>query len=349
MFCKIKALAESGRDITLHYFHYKEGRGTKGLEQYCREVHSYPRSSFVNSLLHRQPYIVHSRINAALVKQLNQDKDPVLMEGLHCAGIVPLLNNNNRLIVVRMHNDEAAYYGQLAKASGTSLRKLYFKLESSLLAKYQHNLDKHLTLACISMKDMEALKITYGMKDLHYVPAFTPWQQQTTLEGRGDYCLYHGNLAVPENEQIAEWLIIEVFSKITTPFAIAGKGISKKLESAAKSLSHVSLVSSPSDAELDTLIQNAQINILPSLNSTGLKLKLLHAIFMGRHCVTNLAGVDGTEFTNAVTLCNTADDYVKAITRLMEQSFSKEEEIKRIAVSETYNNALNAAKLNALL
>ncbi len=42
------------------------------------------------------------------------------------------------------------------------------------------------------------------------------------------------------------------------------------------------------------LIREAQINILPSFNTTGIKIKLLNAIFNGRHCLVNPAAIAGT-------------------------------------------------------
>ncbi len=43
---------------------------------------------------------------------------------------------------------------------------------------------------------------------------------------------------------------------------------------------------------MDELIKKAHIHLLPSYNKTGIKIKLLHALFMGRFVVTNPRAVE---------------------------------------------------------
>ncbi|HEX8313555.1 MAG TPA: mannosyltransferase, partial [Flavisolibacter sp.] len=114
MYYKIKALAETGRKIILHYFDYNPTRDTKGLETICYAVHAYKRKSFFRSPPLSRPFIVQSRINKDLIKRLNEDDAPILLEGLHCAGLIPHLKHQQR-VVLRMHNNEAAYYHHLAQ------------------------------------------------------------------------------------------------------------------------------------------------------------------------------------------------------------------------------------------
>ena len=50
---------------------------------------------------------------------------------------------------------------------------------------------------------------------------------------------------------------------------------------------HTCLVANPSEMEMQDMIAKAQINILPSFNNTGIQIKLLNALFNGRHCLVN--------------------------------------------------------------
>ena len=76
---------------------------------------------------------------------------------------------------------------------------------------------------------------------------------------------------------------------IDIPFVIAGKNPSKRLKALAHKNENICLVANPSLKEMDELIKKAHIHILPSFNKTGIKIKLLHALFIGRFVVTNLA------------------------------------------------------------
>ncbi|HUS02817.1 MAG TPA: glycosyltransferase family 4 protein, partial [Chitinophagaceae bacterium] len=165
-------------------------------------------------------------------------------------------------------------------------------------------------------------------------------------EGKGDYCLYHGNLSVIENEKAACWLCEKVFSELNIRFLIAGKAPSKKLKVLVKQNQNISLLPDPSKEELDQLIGKAQINILPSFNATGIKIKLLSALSQGRHCLVNKATIEGTELGSLCQIAETADEFKKAIKRLFEEPFSSGDILKREELlSKNFDNKKNAELL----
>ncbi|RYZ20665.1 MAG: mannosyltransferase [Chitinophagaceae bacterium] len=347
MFYKVKALAESGRRIELHYFDYRPGRNCKGLESYCTAIHSYPRKSFGYSLRQKQPYIVGSRNAPALLERLMADDAPVLLEGIHCTGLLSHLGEG-RKVLVRMHNDEAAYYAGLAASERNFFRKSYYALESRMLHHFQQHLPKSLPLACVAHNDIETLRTRYGFVNLPFIPSFTPWQELSGESGRGAFCLYHGNMEVSENVQAAAWLLRNVFDGLDIPLVIAGKNIPESL-AAGTGNANVRFVSSPDEATMNALVREAQVHLLPSFNTTGLKLKMLHALFEGRHCLTNKAGIAGTAFDGAVELAEDAAGFREALLRLWEQPFTVELRERRRIVADVYNNRKNAAALNAWL
>ncbi len=347
MFYKIKALAQTGRKIILHYFDYNPQRGATGLEDDCVAIYKYKRKSFVQALPLSHPFIISSRINIDLINRLNEDDYPIFLEGLHCSGIMPHVNNQSR-IVLRMHNDEAAYYHHLAKTENNFLKRLYFGLESRLLKSYQQGLNKDIKFACLSEEDIETFKNVYGFRTASFIPCFIPWQTMAIKEGKGYYSLYHGNMAVSENEDAALWLMQNIFSKTKAPLIIAGKGISKRIEKEAAGCKNVSLVNNPSIPVIDGLIREAQVNVLPSMNSTGIKLKLLNALLNGRHCITNSAGAKGSGINDSVTVCDSVGEWIKAVEMGMQSLFTREQMENRKAILNLYNNRSNAGQLNEL-
>ncbi len=347
MHYKIKALAAIGKKVILHYFNYNSLRNAGDLKTLCEAVFSYSRKPFYRCLPIGEPYIISSRINKHLIERLNSDDHPVLLEGLHCAGIIPYLKNKNR-VVVRMHNEEASYYHHLAITAKSILKRTYYKQESKLLHQYQKKTGKEVTLACLSESDMATFRTGYGFQHSFFVPCFIPWQAVSIKEGKGAYCLYHGNMLVSENEEAALWLIQQVFSSKKIPLIIAGKGISKRLKEAAKNVFHISLVNNPSIRVIDGLIQNAQINVLPSMNGTGVKLKLLNALLNGRHCLTNFNGAKGSCITQGVSIKESATEWSGEIKSLMQQEFTSTQINGRLEILRLYNNNLNAKKLSAL-
>lgn len=160
--------------------------------------------------------------------------------------------------------------------------------------------------------------------------------------------MYHGNLAINENEKAVAWLLENVFNDLEIPFVIAGKDPSQKLEFLAHQHKHTCLVANPSDKEMQDLIAKAQINILPSFNNTGVKLKLLNALYNGRHCIVNEAGVEGSGLEAACHIAGDAATFKSMIHSLYHLSFTEAEAIKRQDLLQSlYNNEANARQLIA--
>jgi hypothetical protein len=345
MYYKIAALAMAGNQIILHYFAYREERGTAGIAEFCDEVHVYPRKSFYKALVAGQPYIVHSRINQQLIARLNQDEHPVLLEGLHCAGLIPFLRNNDR-VVLRMHNDEAKYYRQLASSENAAWKKWYYRREAKALDSFQRSMKEDARVAFINELDLKQFA-GHG-HNAAFIPGFVPWQTVTSLPGAGTYCLYHGDMSVADNTRTAEWLISEVYKQGNFPFCIAGRNIPSRLSDMASGTSDLRLVNNPSDNELEQLIRQAHINLVPSNNATGTKIKLLHALFSGRYCITNSNGILGSGVKGSAVICEEPEAYLREIGRLFSHPFDEQQVENRQQALSLFDNRKNAEKLSAL-
>ncbi len=348
MMNRIMMLKKLEIKIHLHYFSYNE-RGTPNeLNQFCESIHVYERKKAHNELFSKLPYIISSRINDELINNLQKDNYPILLEGLHCTGVLPHLDLAKRKVVVRMHNEESIYYKELARSETSLLKKLFFIRESHLIKKYNHQLPDECVYVCVSSEDIHTLVNDYHLHQVKFVPTFPAWQKVSGEEGMGTLCLYHGNLAVPENEKAAMWLLQNVFNNIRKPFVIAGKKPSKRLQKMAHLYQHTCLVADPSETEMNDLIRKAHINVLPCFNKniTGIRLKLLHALFEGRHCVVNDPMVKGTGLEAACHTGTTANAFASIITQLYHQPFTNEEiALRKKLLGSTYDNEKNSRQL----
>lgn len=349
LFYKIKELSALGVKIHLHCF--TQGRSPQQeLNQYCEEVHYYVRNKNIRGFSYKLPFIVKSRASDTLIERLNQDNYPVLLEGIHCTYHLFTGELANRTILVRLHNAEFEYYHHLALHEKNWLKKAYFIRESKALYNYEHALANKAVFMAVSEQDVTIYQNKLGAKSIFFMPVFTPHAMAACKEGVGNYCLYHGNLSVNENEKAAEWLLKEVFSKTQLPLVIAGKDPSKSLEKLAHKYQHTCLVANPGDAEMQDLIARAQVNILPSFNNTGVKLKLINAVFNGRHCLVNEAAVSGSGLAPYCHTAETATDFVNAIQTLYHQPFTLNDiEERQGGLQRLYNNRANAEKLLSLL
>ena len=349
IFYTLKALHEQGVKIHLHCF--TQGRQPqKELDKYCSSVHYYQRKKNSSSFSLQIPLIVHSRVSEALITNLQKDDYPILLEGIHCTYYLNNDQLNNRKVIVRLFNTEFEYYRQLAGVETNLFKKIYYLHESRLLKKYEQALAGKATFLALSRQDVDLYQKEFKTTDTHYLPVFLPYTLAFGKEGKGCFCLYHGNLEINENEKAATWLLQHVFSKLSIPFVIAGKNPSKKLERLARKYQHTCLVANPSDKEMQDIIGKAHVHVLPSLNNTGIKLKLLNAMFNGRHCLVNKAGVAGSGLENYCHFADDAASFQQKIEELYTLPFTHQEIEQRQRLLQTiYNNEANAKQLMTFL
>lgn len=348
LFWKLPALQKEGVHMHLHCFDYGRGQ-QKELEKYCVEVNYYQRKKIAFSSL---PFIVATRKNEQLLQRLLQDDYPILMEGIHSTY---LLNDERfaaRMKIVRLHNVEHEYYQHLYKSATSFFRKLFFSRESRLLKKYEQSIvDKAELFLSVTQKDADGYRAAFNCKHILHLPLFLPdnWAVGTKKEKR-DYCLYHGDLSVPANEKAAIWLMQKVFSNLDIPLVIAGKNPSNKLTVLAGQQAQTSIIANPNAIQMESLVASAQINILPSFSSSGIKLKLLNALYNGRHCVVNNDTISGSGLDGLCHIANEAAEMRNLVKALYHQPFSSNENEQRKQVLESmFNNTANAEKMVKLI
>lgn len=346
LFYKLKALHEEGVKIKLHCFLYGDRAQQDELKKYCEEVHYYKRLTGWKGISLSKPYIVQSRANPELLNRLLQDKDPVLMEGIHCTAFLNELLNGNRKVFLRLHNVEFLYYSHLFQHEKNLFKKIYFLNESMFLRKYEKRLPQNLPVFTVSKNDADYYTEVFDKNNVKYLPVFIPATEIKAKEGIGDYCLYHGNLAVAENEKTVTWLLKNVFSKINMPLIVAGRNPDARLQRLISKNKNARLVTNPDEAEMEELIINAHIHVLPSLNGTGIKLKLINALYNGRHCVVNEAAIEGTGLEAACHIGVNADAIASIITQLRHLPFGEEEiKLRKEFLPKIFDNKKNARQL----
>jgi len=81
-----------------------------------------------------------------------------------------------------------------------------------------------------------------------------------------------------------------------------------------------------------------------------MKLKLLYALFSGRHVMANDNILHGTGLENACYKAESPEQFVQGINQLMNVEFSEEQKKERIALLNThYNNMQNAQRIMTCL
>ena len=348
VFYKIKALYELGIEINLHCFKYDRPESSE-LEKYCKSVRYYNRPKSIKHFFSKLPFIVKSRSNKNLFINLIQDSYPIIFEGLHTSFYLnKILDTKHKQIIVRAHNIEHDYYKALAYKEKNILRKFYFSREAFKLKNYESILKSDIKIAAITEKDCNYFKTINNRTSL--IPAFHPFNTININTGLGNYILYHGDLSVNENIDAAQFIINKICPSVDFKFIIAGRNPDKKLTQIINKQINIELIANPDNKEMESLIHNAQINLLITSQSTGIKLKLINALHIGRHCIVNKEMIDGTQMNSLCNIRNSPEEIITEIKEIINQSFSELEINKRKqGLLKIVNNKENAQKLINLL
>jgi len=343
VYYKIKALHSIGVKIILHCYHYGRNPSNK-LNYFCDRVYYYARSTGISGFSWSLPYIISSRCSKELLLNLQKDDYPILFEGIHTTFFIRHTELLGRLRMIRTHNIEHEYYHGLMQGERNIFKKLYFLSEFKKLRKYETTLPGDVMIGAISVADMNYF--SNRCDSVSHIPAFHPYKEIEIKQGLGDYILFHGNLSVPENIRSLRFLINHVFSKIKQRVIISGKDPSKDIVRKIKHFKNLKLIPNPTDLKMQELIRNAQINILHSFQTTGIKLKLISSLFLGRHCLVNHPVVENTGLDE---LCIIADDQAQMIRLIEEYSsipfYADQIEKRNNVLSKHYSNSDNAKKI----
>ncbi|MEM7162941.1 MAG: glycosyltransferase family 1 protein [Bacteroidota bacterium] len=343
VFYKINSLAKLGVKIHLHCFKY--GREEAAiLEEYCEEVHYYKRNLNKALLIHSSPFIVVSRRDKKLLKNLRKDEYPILFEGLHSCFSFSSIALRARRKYIRAHNIEHRYYRGLAHATSSLFRKSYFKSEARKLESFEGIMKDAQKIFSISPSEKEELSSRYSNVEL--ILPFHGNEEVVYSELKDPFVLYHGNLSVEENNKAALFLVKEVFRSIPHRLIIAGNNPSRELTEAIERRENVTIKDHCSNAQIFDLIRQAQINILPTFQNTGIKLKLINVLFNGGHCLVNSMMIAKTGLEDCCVIEDKIENIRESIAHLMVKPFDKiDYEKRKVILFEKLSDELNAQKL----
>ena len=349
VFYKIKALHGAGVKIHLHCYEYQRTPAPE-LEKYCESVRYYPRRTGIGVNFSLKPYIIASRMSDELLEDLLHDDFPILFEGLHTCGFIGDARLSGRFLVYRESNIEHHYYYHLFRAEKKLLKRIFFLAESARLKLFQKTLANASVMLTVSQEDTNYLSAAFPGKRVVYLPSFHRHAGVNIQAGKGTFALYHGKLSVPENSTAAEFLISQVWEESFPGLVIAGLDPPAWLTKLAQNRPNIRFVINPSDDDMFRLIHEAHVNIMVTFQPTGLKLKLLNALFNGRFCLVNPHMVTGTTLGGLCLQASGAAEFKEQIRLLFRQDFPESLIIQRESILEkNYSNQNNCKTLVEIL
>jgi len=238
----------------------------------------------------------------------------------------------------------------LAEKETSFLKRFYYKSEAKKLEQWEKELPFVNSIVTISDEDYQYFSNKYLNQKVIRAYGFNAMDEISSNLGKGKFALFHANLSVPENIDIANIIIEKIASITDYQFVIAGKSPSQELLNKALAQKNVKIIPNPSEFKMQNLIEEAHIHLMLTRQATGFKLKLITSLFNGRFVIANDEMLQGSGLENCVIVSNTVEDIMSNIHKYMKVPFSEEElEKRKSCISQEYYNNKKAEDIIALL
>jgi len=325
---RIRALHQEGLKIMLHCFVYGSFKPHDAIKELVDEVYYYPRITWPAIMYPGQPYIVASRKNPILLERLKMDNAPILFEGIHTTGFADELKGRKRLL--RAHNIEHQYYAGLAKDS-QRFQYLFFQREALALERYENNHARSFDAVFNISKHDQKWYASKGGNSV-YTPVFHGFAEIDIPEGRGKYLLYQGDLSIETNQKSLLEALKNLPEEDNYPIMVAGRSGDQGFEQKLKNKPNIQREIDVSSERMAELIRDAQVILIHSRHSAGMKVKIFPALYMGRFIAANQNSLTHTDLDKALHIYPLVQDLGSLLKKLWPMEFSSSHLAERASI-----------------
>lgn len=319
-----------------------------------------PIKGILNLLFSNKPYNIERFISKdfshKVAEIINQNKfDIIQIEGLYLSPYIRLIKEITKTpVVYRSHNIEHEIWLRISKNEKNWLRAKYYLLLSKRIRKMETEISDQVdALVAISKRDEHWLKLNGFYKDSISIPLGYVNPESKGITGlENDNLCFLGSLDWIPNQEGLNWFLDEVWPKIkkelpSISFHIAGRNtpvlIKEKLKKDEKIRFHGEVESSMS------YLNNYSILVVPILSGSGMRVKIVEGMMLGKVIVTTTIGIEGIDITNHehAIIADTPGDFSKAIVELIRQPAYKvriAEKARTFAMSH-FNNSMLTKEL----
>ncbi len=225
--------------------------------------------------------------------------------------------HTNALQSITLHNVESYLYRQIGAAGASPFRKLQHWLRSQSLARYEREVIRAADLVfAYSPIDRERYRemypagnwrMTRNGTDARHIPACAPGPRNTLL--------LVGTLSYAPNVRGLWWFLDKVWPRLCDEYAltVAGSGANQKVRRRLNE-SRVRFIDAPRD--LTPLYRDNAICLVPLLEASGTRGRIVEACAHGRLVITTKLGLEGLDLAPGAEGVIVADDpesYANAI------------------------------------
>ncbi len=357
----VRGLIDAGHNIKIlavnsEKYHIKEDdipksyRKETGIELVDVDLRIKPIAAFKNLFSDKSYHVerfISEDFRNKLIEILKKKKyDIVQLEMIYMAPYIETIRqHSDATIVLRAHNVEHLIWDRIAKKTKFPPKRWYLNHLVHTLRNYEMNvINKVDGIAAITYRDaaffrgetaVPVIDIPFGVNPDEFKPAYKVKDNPT---------LYHiGSMNWMPNEEGIHWFLDNVWDKVAKRnpelrLNLAGRHTPKWLLKLKKK--NVNVVGEVPDAK--EFVKNHDIAIVPLLSGSGIRIKIIESMAMGKTVITTMVGAEGIQYSEYenIIIADSPTKMVEVICKIVKEP----EEAQRIGcnarrlVEDVYDN-----------
>lgn len=262
-----------------------------------------------NLIFSKKPYnaerFISENFKIKLKEELESENyDLVQLEGLYlCPYIDTIRQNSNAKIALRSHNIEHEIWQRAAANEKNLVKKVYKNILKNRIKRFKLDyLNKYDFLVPITARDGKQYSNLGNIKPIHVTPTGIDETNYIKDDSNSKFPgIFHiGALDWIPNQEGLRWFIDNVWVKFKKDypqfeFYIAGRNAPKRFE---KYLQDKKIVYLGEIENANKFINDNSIMIVPLLTGSGMRIKIIEGMVLGKSIITTSIGTEGIPTTN---------------------------------------------------
>ncbi len=282
-----------------------------------------PLDAFLNIFSNKSYHVerfISSAFTEKIIDILLLDKyDIIQLETLFLTPYIEEIRKySDAKIVLRSHNIEHLIWERVAKECKFPLRRLYLKHLSKTLKNYElEALNKFDGIATISKKDGNFFKKNACVVPITNIAFGIDIEEYTYKFAQENVCLFHiGAMNWMPNQSGIKWFLHNVWHLIIdelpeATLSLAGRKMPNSFTKLK--LQNIEILGEVENAK--DFIQSKGIMIVPLFSGSGVRIKIIEAMALGKVVITTKIGAEGINYSHKenILIANTAEDFKFAV------------------------------------
>ena len=256
---------------------------------------------------------------------VNNEFDVILLEGLYLCPYIEIIRKYSKaMIVFKAHNIEHEIWERFAKNESNFFKQNYLKILSERIKVMEtQTINKYDVLNTLTSRDANMFNSLGNKKPFFVSPVGIDVSHLIPQREKIVYptLFYIGALDWAPNQEGLVWFIRKVWSNLNQKypdlkFEIAGRNAPEWF---VKILNEPNIVYYGEITDAYKFINEHAIMLVPLLSGSGMRIKIVEGLALGKTIVTTSIGTEGIDTTHNINIliADTAEQFQKQIEKLL--------------------------------